>query len=98
MLSLAIWKRPQFRSLLRAEEPLGNVLDVPHRANGFHVDANLAIRRECEEGQIARVRGVELKTIRCGESRFSLNSITEVDLARRSVQVSSQQNPQSPSR
>ena len=103
MLALAGRKRHQFRGLLRAEESLGNVLDIQHRADSFDVDANLAIHRECEEGQIARMRGVELKRIElwkagCGKSRFSPKTITELDVARRDVEVSSEQNPQSPSR
>ncbi len=94
MLALAGGKRHEFRSLVRAEEPLGNVLDVRHRADPFHVDTDLAIRRECEQSQIARMRGVELKSIACGKRRFSLRTITELDAARRGIQVSSQKNPQ----
>jgi len=68
MLALAGRKRHQFRGLFRAKESLGNVLHIRHRADGFDVNADLAIHRECEEGQIARVRGVELKRIELTEA------------------------------
>lgn len=98
MLALAGGQRHQFRSFLRAKKPLGNVLEIRHRADGFYVNADLAIHGECEEGQIARMRGVELKTMGRGKSRLSFRTIAELDAARRDVEVSSQQNPQSPSR
>ena len=44
------------------------------------------------------MRGIELQTITHRKSRFSLGAVNELDVAGRGVQVSSQQNPQSPSR
>src|ERR1700730_9853872 len=98
MIALAVRKRHQFLCLFRAEKALRNILDVRHRAHNFHVDADRAIHGEREQAQVTRMRGVELETGRRGKGGLSLRSIAELEIARRDIQVSSQQDAQTPSR
>lgn len=79
-----------------AEGDRRDLLEVGHRVHAFDVDADGSAARQCEDGDVAGVRDVEVQPVRVEirERRFAVGADDEADGGRRRTQVARQQLPQ----
>ena len=93
-LALSVRHRENLGGFLGAKKPAGDLFHIGQRLDLFHIDSDLATRRNRNHRDAAGMRDVEVSVARPRERRLALRPVAEPDRRGIVVQIASQHMPQ----